>query len=321
MKRVYEKKEFDAVAAKATRAAPKEVEKKFQVPILGTLTCTFAGAAKPDAQELIVWDTQVTFEWRLHSPHVQGVISQHWMAHEAIHMVTKSKFLPIKLKRPLVSAFLHKKLSAGPLPDMRMPASLAGTKLQIHALAVSKPINDLPFRKTVLKRRHGGTIEVPICARIDDKRSLAVLPNEVGTRTLFGFQHNKFRCVVDDETRKKMTIDSATHAKVLDLPADASAYDKRPWRCLRDVVAAGHFKAEALRTQAEGRAFDIDRAMCGLVVCPFEWDTTENFSYQIAFIVWKSGEKNDIQYHLKAAGLKRLCLKVGAVKKKASRAE
>ena len=86
MKRVYEKKELDAVAATATRAAPKEVERKFQVPILGTLTCTFTGAAKPDAQELIVWDTQVTFEWRLRSPHVQGVISQHWMAHEAMHI-------------------------------------------------------------------------------------------------------------------------------------------------------------------------------------------------------------------------------------------
>jgi hypothetical protein len=315
MKRIYEKKEFEQVAATATRAAPQEVDRKFRVPIVGTLTCTFAGTAKPD-QEFIVWDTQVTFEWRLRNPHVQGVVSQQWMAHEAMHMVPKLKFLPFRLKRPLVAAFLYKVLSAGPLPDMRMPASMANSKLQLHAIAVSKPITELPFRKTVLKRRHGGTIEVPICARVDDKRSLAVLPNEVGTRTLFGFQHNKFRCIVDDETRKKMTIDSATHAKVLELPAEASAYDKRPWRCLRDVVAASHFKAEELRAQAEGRAVDIDRAMAGLVVCPFAWDSTEDFGGQTVFIIFTSGEKSKVQFHFKSANLKRLCMLVDAAKKK-----
>ena len=111
MKRVYEKKEFQQVASAATRAALQDVERRFHVPIVGTLTCTYAGTAKPD-QEFIVWDTQVTFEWRLRSPHVKGVISQHWMAHEAIHMVTKKKFkfLPFRMKRPLVAAFLYKKL-------------------------------------------------------------------------------------------------------------------------------------------------------------------------------------------------------------------
>ena len=195
---------------------------------------------------------------------------------------------------------------------------MANSELRLHAIAVSKPIEaiaELPFRKTVLKRRHGGTIEVPICARVDDKRSLAVLPNEVGTRTVFGFHQNKFRCVADDEKRKKMATNSATHAKVLNLPTEASAYDKRPWRCLRDVVAAAHFKAEELRA-AEGRDFDIDRAMSGLVVCPFEWDTTENFAGQTVFVIFTSGEKSKIQFHLKNLCMKRLCLKLGAVDKK-----
>ena len=337
MKRVYEIKEFQQVASHATRAAPQDVEKRFHVPIVGTLTCTYAGTAKPD-QEFIVWDTQVfffvyvtltrptkqvTFEWRLRGPHVQGIISQHWMAHEAIHMVTKKKFkfLPFGLKRPLVAAFLYKKLSEGPLPEMRMPATMANSKLRLHALALSKQIEaitELPFRKTLLKRRHGATIEVPICARVDDKRSLAVSPNAVGTRTLFGFQRNKFRCVADDQKRKKMAVNSATHAKVLDLPTEASAYEQRPWRCLRDVVAAAHFKAEELRA-AEGRDFDIDRAMSGLVVCPFEWDTTEKFDGQTLFVIFTSGEKSKVQFHLKNLCMKRLCLKLGAVdKKKAS---
>ena len=59
-KRVYEKKDFVAVAAKATAAAPQDVEKRFHVPIIGTLTCSFA-AAEPD-QEFLVWNTKVTFD-------------------------------------------------------------------------------------------------------------------------------------------------------------------------------------------------------------------------------------------------------------------
>ena len=57
MKRIYEKRQFDAVAAKATLEAAKEVKKRFHVPIEGTLTCTFAGAVTPEAQELIVYDS------------------------------------------------------------------------------------------------------------------------------------------------------------------------------------------------------------------------------------------------------------------------
>ena len=166
-----------------------------------------------------------------------------------------------------------------------------------------------------MKRPHGGAIEAPICARVDDKRSLAAVPNKAGTRALFGFQHDKFRCVVDDETRKKMSTDSATHAKKLELPTNASAYNKRPWRCFRDVVAAGHFKAEALRAQAENRASDIDRAMCGLVVCPFEWDTTENFDSQTAFVVFTMDDNTKIKFHFKSATLKRLCILAGKKQK------
>ena len=119
--------------------------------------------------------------------------------------------------------------------------------------------------------------------------------------------------------------------KILELPTNASAYNKRPWRCFRDVVAAGHFKAEALRAQAENRASDIDRAMCGLVVCPFEWDTTENFDSQTAFVVFTMDDNTKIKFHFKSATLKRLCILAGKkqknktkkkkTKKKASRAE
>ena len=110
-----------------------------------------------------------------------------------------------------------------------------------------------------------------------------------------------------------MATKSPTHAKVLDLPTEASAFEKRPWRCLRDVVAVCHFKGEEPRAEAEERAFDIDSAMSGLVVNPFEWDTTENFAGQTIFAIFASDEN---KFHLKNAGLKRLCMKVGAFEKK-----
>ena len=178
---------------------------------------------------------------------------------------------------------------------------------------------ELPFRKTMLKRRHGGATEAPICARASNKRSLAWLPSDIGTHVFFGFQRNKLCCVSDDENRKP-TTDSTTHAKTLGLPADFCTYNKRPWRCFRDVMAAAHFKAEGIRARAEARAFDIDCAMSALVLRPFAWDTTECFNDRTVFVIWASGETNNIQYHLKAAGLRRLCEKAGAYKK-ASRAE
>ena len=251
MKRVYENKEFEAVASAATAAAPEEVKRKFHIPIVGKLTCAFAGAEKkknPGAQDFIVWDTRIKFEWRLQSPRVEGVLTQRWTAREAMYIIPNKQFLPFRLKRPLVAAFLYKKLSAkeSPLTEMRMSGSLAGKKLQIYSIGLSKPLTEqqLPFRKTVLKRRHGATFEAPICTRVDDKRSLAIAPNEIGTRTLFGFDRKLLKCIVDDDSRKKITSDSAAHAKVLELPDDIASYNRRPWRCLRDVVAAAQFTAE-----------------------------------------------------------------------------
>ena len=159
MKRVYQKRELDAMAAKFTRAAPEEVKKRFKVPISGTLTCAFAGVAKPGAQELIVYDTQVVFEWRLRSPHVQGVISQALEAHRAMRMLS-GHFVPFGMKRPLVAAHLYKKLCGRqrPLPAMKAPA-VAETKVRIYAIAMAKQITE-PLRKTILKRRGGARLRV-----------------------------------------------------------------------------------------------------------------------------------------------------------------
>ena len=71
----------------------------------------------------------------------------------------------------------------------------------------------------------------------------------------------------------------AAHAVPLKLPNDdLKAYDRRPWRCLRDVVAHARFRAEQMRATAEGRAFDLARALSAMETCPFRWDATEAFN-------------------------------------------
>ena len=246
MKRVFQKEDFEALAAKATLAAPADVLRRFYVPVCGTLTCTYAGPQTPEAQELVVYNTLVTFEWKLRGPRVQGTVSQTWEAHNAMRMLPGSG-VPFRLKHPLVAAFLHVKLRSRKLllAVLCTPSLSDDVHVRLHGIAMSKPIVE-QFRKTIVnKRRRGTDMEAPICARISDTHSLACLPHEAGARSQFGLGRDKLRRVVDDGSTKPSTGMSA-HAKRLDLPADLSAYDKRPWRCLRDAVAQAHFKAEAL---------------------------------------------------------------------------
>ena len=246
MKRVFQKEDFEALAAKATLAAPADVLRRFYVPVCGTLTCTYAGPQTPEAQELVVYNTLVTFEWKLRGPRVQGAVSQTWEAHNAMRMLAGSG-VPFRLKHPLVAAFLHVKLRSRKLllAVLCTPSLSDDVHVRLHGIAMSKPIVE-QFRKTIVnKRRRGTDMEAPICARISDTHSLACLPHEAGARSQFGLGREQLRRVVDDGSTKPSTGMSA-HAKRLDLPADLSAYDKRPWRCLRDAVAQAHFKAEAL---------------------------------------------------------------------------
>lgn len=46
--------------------------------------------------------------------------------------------------------------------------------------------------------------------------------------------------------------------------------------------------------------------------CPFAWDfSAEPFLESILFVVWTSGEKKQLKYHLDAVSAKRLCFKSG----------
>ena len=75
MSRVFEKREFQCLAKRATDSAPDDVMKRFRVPLVGTLTCTFAGAEDPK-NEFIIYSTKIIFRWELSGPRVTGAISQ-----------------------------------------------------------------------------------------------------------------------------------------------------------------------------------------------------------------------------------------------------
>jgi hypothetical protein len=67
-----------------------------------------------------------------------------------------------------------------------------------------------------------------------------------------------------------------------------------------------------MRASAEGRAFDMARALTSMETCPFRWDATEAFNDTTLFVVWTSGDKDKLEYHLNAANVATLCLKAGA---------
>ena len=76
MTRVFEKQVFEAAAAKATEASPKDVLKRFYVPIVGTLRCKYIGPQNSEENDVIVYDTNVVFKWEYSSPHVKGSVEQ-----------------------------------------------------------------------------------------------------------------------------------------------------------------------------------------------------------------------------------------------------
>ena len=76
MTRVFQKRELDAAAERASVAARADVLKRFYVPIVGILRCKFAGVRDPEAKHLIVYDTKVVFIWEFAAPHVKGWVEQ-----------------------------------------------------------------------------------------------------------------------------------------------------------------------------------------------------------------------------------------------------
>ena len=76
-----------------------------------------------------------------------------------------------------------------------------------------------------------------------------------------------------------------------------------------------HFRAEEMRAAEEQTPFDIEKASSHMETNPFEWDCTHRpFLHTFLFIVWTSGEKKHLKYHLNIALGNRLCTKAGIVR-------
>ena len=191
MSRVFENQELEALAERASAAAAEDVLNRFYCPIVSTLSCKYAGAQKPE-DEIVIYDTKVVFKWELRAPHVKGSHLQVLEAHHAMRMLADFPVVPFCLKRPLVAAYLHKKIgSRRLLPAMKSPA-YANFKFAVHSIAMSKPLAE-PLRTIVLKPKNGRAREVPIWARISETHSLASLPhgpepNLLFSRATFGAQ-------------------------------------------------------------------------------------------------------------------------------------
>ena len=345
MIRVFENAELEALAERASAAAAEDVLKRFYCPIAGTLKCKYVGAQNPE-DEVVVYDTKVVFKWELRSQHAKGSHLQVLEAHHAMRMLADFPVVPFGLKRPLVAAHLQKKIGSGRLlPAMKSPA-YADLKIAVRAVAMSKPLAE-PLRTTVVKPLNCCAREVPICARISETHSLACLPHAPDLRgAAFSFGRDRIRRVADPQPKplaeppratvakrgrrvadpqpiqaKKVTKKTPQKAAIavaasyvvpINLPEDLTLYNRRPWRCLRDVVAYSHFRAEQMRASAEGRAVDLARALSAMETCPFRWDATEAFNDTTLFVVWTSGDKDKLEYHLNAANVATLCLKAGA---------
>ena len=241
-------------------------------------------------------------------------------AHNAVRSIAESPVVPFRMKRPLVISFFYGKIADRLLPVM---ASYDKANIRVHAIAMSKPLTEPP-KKIVLKRKHTAAVETPVCARLSDTHVLAAVPRDgPEARIKFTFAKAGLRRVADDKDKKRKSQKtsastlSAAGADVikLDLPSDPSAYNRRPWCRVRDLIAQAHFKGEEMRSAAEEKPFDIEKASLQLETNPFEWDLTHRpFLQAFLFVVWTTGEKKDLKYHLNIVQGKRLSMKAGNMK-------
>jgi hypothetical protein len=244
-------------------------------------------------------------------------------AHLALRDVATSPVVPVRMKRPLVINFFYSKIATDRLLPVMASSAYDEAKIGIHAIAMSKPLTEPP-KKIVLKRRHTTAVETPVCARISDTHVLTAVPRDgPAARIKFTFAKAGLRCVADEKDKKRKSqktstsIITAVGADVikLDLPSDVSAYNCPPWWRVRDLIAQAHFKAEQMSSGEEERPFDIKKAMSHMETNAFKWDLTHRpFLHAFLFVVWTTGEKKDLKYHLNIVQGKRLCMHAGNLK-------
>ena len=165
---------------------------------------------------------------------------------------------------------------------------------------------------------------------------------------MFGLGGDKLHNAVDDGSTKPST-GMLAHAKRLDLPADLSAYNKQPWRCVRDAVAQAHFKAEAVQILkfghqvhqlclwVSGKLIILPARKCAPCPRAAPWTSialrrrlrralsrggqTAFFSHATVFFIWTSCDqkgKAGVKYHLKRVTLRSCASRLACARSEAA---
>ena len=315
--RTFDPESFADAARRATLAAKQSLQKRFHVPVLGTLKCVFGGTVGGVPGEAIFGDTKIRIRWEYKSPRVSGTIEKRpvYAAIAAIHDFHQVMKPPRSLGNPLMCAFVFKKLAAArALPGMQKP-QYAACPINVLAICASKSLTE-PFEVTVAKRRHRGLVTVPIVARITDEKAFVCMPTSEEGRPGKPFLSTSLRIVstkAGPPKRKKKRVEedtgAAAGATTIELPQDMAAYDRNPWKCLRDARARASWRAAAVRAEKQGTPLDLETAMSHMVSSPFDW-TPMVGPDKTVFVIWTTGEGRKIEHHLSTSSLPYLAKKL-----------
>jgi len=174
------------------------------------------------------------------------------------------------------------------------------------AIAVSKPLTN-QIETTVVQQRKGPLAEVPICAHVRGDEYLVCYRNKSDMRTC-RFLPRCLRAmrIANKALYKQSRSSSAARAagiSRLNLPGNLSDYDRKPWCSLRDAVAVAHWRAEVVRANEGGAAFDVNLALAAFEPQPSQWRACD----KTVFIAWTSQKLGGVvEYHLSRSSIQTL---------------
>ena len=103
MTKVYDQEQFTELARQATLASGPAVQKRWRVPIIGSLKCIFAGAD----DDVITYKTPIHLKWEFSSVHVKGNVVKTIPAAVALGDCRRIN-VPLAFKLPIAAAFIYK---------------------------------------------------------------------------------------------------------------------------------------------------------------------------------------------------------------------
>ena len=226
MNKVYDKEQFTELARQATLASGPAVQKRWRLPIIGSLKCIFAGAD----DDVLTYKTPVHLKWEFSSKHVAGSVVKTMHAAQALGDPRRLN-VPLAFKLPITAAYIYKHLAKQKgLAAMKRETA----EVRVHAIAASKVVKQ-HFRLITAKRKHE-TVMAPVCAHVADDKYLCCLPNTT-TNHLRGFLNTGLKVVsISDQEAEKAPAKKKRKAEAppevagvvgLSLPKDVKAYNKK----------------------------------------------------------------------------------------------